>query len=281
VGPHVYIFDGATGSQTLDKWDPNGYYAVPTHLCKLTNPGGVYDPECNYTYVQTLLAANGFSENQVQAIFIKTSNSYPQCDLSLQHCGPGQSVPTPDAYVSERYLGNIMRYVKCCKLGTNQARYPKLQQVFITSRTYGGYALDAAHGCLMPEPFAYEEEFAVQRLIVAQIKQAAVPPVASNDPYSGQVDYNNTPWFDWGPYLWTNGEFGRNDGLSWCNGQGDPFCPARQRDVRDGDIFGDHNTYWGDYTHPSALGAEKVANKLVEFVHGSTMSPFVQDWIGK
>jgi hypothetical protein len=280
----VYIFDGATGSQTLDKWDPNGYYAVPTHLCKLTNPGGVYDPECNYTYVQTLLAANGFSENQVQAIFIKTSNSYPQCDLSLRHCGPGQSVPTPDAYVSERYIGNIMRYVKCCKLGTNQARYPKLQQVFITSRTYGGYALDAAHGCLMPEPFAYEEAFGIQRLIVAQINQAAVPLVPSNDPYSGQVDYNSTPWFDWGPYLWADGENKRQfDQLNWCNGQGNFNCSQFQRDVRDGDIFGDHNTYWGDYTHPSAKGAEKVANQLVRFVKPlpDGGSPFVQAWIQK
>jgi hypothetical protein len=187
---------------------------------------------------------------------------------------PGQTPPVPNAYRSERSLGNILRYLKLGYNG-NPARYPNLQQVFITSRTYGGYALDAEHGCLMPEPFAYEEGFAVQRLIVAQIKQAFGLP--SSDAYSGQVGYNSTPWFDWGPYLWTNGEFGRNDGLSWCNGQGDFFCLSDRRDVRDGDL--QDATYWGDHTHPSAQGAEKVANQLVNFVHGATVSPFVQNWI--
>jgi hypothetical protein len=53
-------------------------------------------------------------------------------------------------------------------LPTPLPRYPNLQQVFVTSRIYGGYANGTAHGCLNPEPFAYEEGFAVQRLIADQ-----------------------------------------------------------------------------------------------------------------
>ena len=123
----------------------------------------------------------------------------------------------------------------------------------------------------------------MQRLIVAQIKQEGGG--LNNDLYSGNVNYDNAPWVDWGPYLWASGDQPRNDGLVWCRGQGQGtlLCPLNQRDVRDGDILGDPDMYWGDYTHPSALGVQKVANQLVKFIKpvADGWSPFVQDWIGK
>ena len=121
----------------------------------------------------------------------------------------------------------------------------------------------------------------MQRLIVAQIKQAGGG--LNNDLYSGNVNYDNAPWFDWRPYPWASGDQPRNDLLVWCNGQGNQSCSTLQRDLRDGDIFVDPFTYWGDYTHPSALGAQKVANQLVKFIKpvADGGSPFVQDWIGK
>ena len=118
----------------------------------------------------------------------------------------------------------------------------------------------------------------MQRLIVAQIKQAAGQP--SNDLYSGALNYDNAPWFDWGPYLWADGENFRSDGLNWCNYQSDLNCQFA-RDVRDGDRFGDPDLYWGDFTHPSAAGAKKVADLLVKFFTKSVVnggSPFVQHW---
>ena len=39
------------------------------------------DPECNYKRVRQDLLANGYNENQVQAILIDTSDSFPNCDL--------------------------------------------------------------------------------------------------------------------------------------------------------------------------------------------------------
>jgi len=267
VGPHVYIFDGAFGGQTLDKWDPTaiGYYS--THICSFPNPfGPVIVPECNYYRVQSSLAANGFSENQVQAIFLKASDSAPQCDLSTQHCLTG--VTEPDAFTGERYMGDIMRFLRCCVGGSNSPRYPNLQQVFISSRTYGGYPTDPNHNAcsLNPEPYAYEEGFSVQRLIVAQIN-------GMSDGYSGDVHFNpnptpgGAPWFDWGPYLWASADTPRSDGLVWCNGQTTGFCKGL-RDVRYGDLF-NQTMYWGDFTHPTYQGQGKVATLLVNFIQTS------------
>ena len=213
------------------------------------------------------LAANGFSENQVQAIFFKSANGYPRCDIAKLHCvDPNNDVP--DAYLSEQYLGDILRYLKCCK-ANGQPRYPQLRQVFVTSRIYGGYAVNATGdnggqdaGCLSPEPYAYESAFAVERLIVHQIDN-------STDQYSGQVDYNTAPWFDWGPYLWADADTPRQaDGLFWCDTtSGNPLCDTF-RDVRFGDLTNSYleQHYWGDHTHPSAQGAGKVAGKILDFL---------------
>ena len=152
-----------------------------------------------------------------------------------------------------------------------------LKQVFITSRIYGGYAnghqlLNGDYvGCTNPEPFAYEEAFAVQRLIVAQID-------STNDGYSGQVDYTKAPWFDWGPYLWASGQNFSSAGVNWCNGQGSFNCQSRTSDFRSGSTT--DQTEWGDFTHPAAPAQNKVATQIMNFLTGPSMSPFVQQWIG-
>ncbi|HZQ69759.1 MAG TPA: hypothetical protein VFA68_14645 [Terriglobales bacterium] len=161
VGSHVYVFNGAMGAQTLATWDPNGFYTG--NDCMF--PGlPQTDPECNYDRVKNDLQSRGFSESQVQVIFMKTSTALPQCDLSGLHCSAGST--TPDAYISEQFMGNIMRYLKQGLPNNNPPvppRYPNLKQVFITSRIYGGYARNASGinggttaGCLNPEPFAYQ-----------------------------------------------------------------------------------------------------------------------------
>jgi len=114
----------------------------------------------------------------------------------------------------------------------------------------------------------------VQRLIVAQID-------SNPDAYSGLVDTNHAPWFDWGPYLWTDGDTGRSDGVVWCNGQHETQCNnGIQRDVRYGDTM-DQLDYWGDFTHPAWGGEQKVANLLVTFFTKTIQnggSAFVQGW---
>jgi hypothetical protein len=121
----------------------------------------------------------------------------------------------------------------------------------------------------------------VQRLITAQIRQSngIQNPV---DSYAGQVDYNLAPWVDWGPYLWASGETANSAGLFWCNAQGDPTC-GQNHDVRYGDS-NDQTNYWGDFAHPTANAAKKVADQLVIFIgkdpnHIKPGSPFVTPWI--
>ena len=96
VNSNVVVFNGALGGQTLEKWDPTsaGYYS--TNECtynRFTND----DPECNYTRVQSALALNGYTEAQVQAVFIKSGDDFPTCDLqhNFATAAPGTSVATP------------------------------------------------------------------------------------------------------------------------------------------------------------------------------------------
>jgi hypothetical protein len=176
VGQHVVLFNGALGGQLLPMWDPAGFYSGHANLCPFT--GNTYDPECNYDRIAEALSDNGFAPNQVQAVFLKSANQYPQyCLNNNLGCQTPQG-DIADAYAAETSMGDIMRFLKMGYPGNNYpAPYPNLKQVFITSRTYGGYGPMATgtHGCLNPEPFAYELGFSVQRLVVAQINQTAKP----------------------------------------------------------------------------------------------------------
>ena len=110
-------------------------------------------------------------------------------------------------------------------------RFPNLQVAYLSSRIYGGYATTN----LNPEPYAYESAFAVKWVIEAQL--------AGSLPYPSSGSTAVAPWVAWGPYLWADGLVPRSDALTWA-------CS----DLRD------------DGTHPSASGAQKVAQMLLQFV---------------
>jgi hypothetical protein len=78
---------------------------------------------------------------------------------------------------------------------------------------------------LNPEPAAYDSGYAVRWLIEDRMKRRL-----------------RGPWIGWGPYLWTDGRKGRSDGFVWT-------CDDVKRDG----------------THPSAVGAAKVARLLLDF----------------
>ena len=195
------IVDGAAGGQTADTWDS------PTDI--------------NYDRVRdTRLAPRGLSEAQVQVAWVKVANA-----------GPTMSLPAAnaDAYRLVTQTGNIVRALK--------VRYSNLQQVYLSSRIYAGYATTT----LNPEPYAYESGFAAKWVIEAQIDQMRGGPP---DPRAGDLDYATGPgtWIGWAAYLWADGLHPRSDGLTW----------------QPGDLA-------ADGTHPSASGRAKVGTLLMAF----------------
>jgi hypothetical protein len=205
------IANGAAGGQIASAWDQ------PT------------DPNYNRVRDQVLVP-RGLSEAQVQVLWLKVANANPTHSLPDADC---------DADSLVMWMGGIVRAAK--------VRYPNLQIVFASSRTYGGHATTT----LNPEPFAFESGVAVKRLIEAQIAQMSG---AGQNPLAGDLNYDTVaPWIAWGAYLWANGSTPRADGLVWL--------PA---DVEA-----------ADGTHPSQSGEQKVGALLLGFFK---TSPYAACW---
>lgn len=194
------LVDGAAGGRTADSWTA----ASSVEYDRIRD---------------TKLAPAGLSEAQVQVVWLKVANANPTTSL------PSGGA---DAARLMTQLGQILRALK--------SRYRNLEQVLISSRTYGGYATTS----LNPEPYAYESGIAVRTVIGAQIGQEQTGLML---PAIGNLAESVASWIAWGPYLWADGTTARNDGFSW----------ARSDFLEDG-------------THPSAAGRQKVAVKLVQFL---------------
>jgi len=171
-----------------------------------------------WTRVDQILKEAGVTRAQVQAIWIKQADA-----------GPTQGFPGY-AQKLQAELAKIVQIVP--------SRFPNVKLVYLSSRTYGGYAKSP----LNPEPYAYESGFSVKWLIEQQLKG---DPALNFDPKRGAV---KAPWLSWGPYFWANGSTKRAaDGFSY-----------EERD------FG------GDGTHQSPSGQEKVGKLMLEFFKTDT-----------
>src|SRR5437016_4030091 len=94
----------------------------------------------------TVLTPQGLSEKQVQIVWLKVANPGPTIALPAANA---------DAYTLLGQEGSILLALK--------TGYPNLQQVFVSSRIYAGYATST----LNPEPYAYESGFSAKWLIQA------------------------------------------------------------------------------------------------------------------
>jgi len=164
--------------------------------------------------VATRLRGHGSAPKQVQIVWLKDANANPTGTFEV----------TTDTLAAQ-----FFRIVQILK-----SKLPNVKQVFFMSRIYAGYASTT----LNPEPYAYENAFAIKRVIAQQL---AGDPALNYDPVNGPVE---APWLSWGPYLWADGLNPRSDGLTWA-------C-------------GELNS--SDGTHPSATGRAKVADSLLAFV---------------
>jgi len=124
--------------------------------------------------VDQRLAAAGATRAQVQAVWLKEAIA-----------GEDRRFPK-DARALQADLRAIVRLLRI--------EYPNLKLVYLSSRTYGGYAITGVN----PEPAAYDSGYSVRGLIQERM--------------AGKV---KGPWLGWGPYLWTDGLRGRKDGLVW------------------------------------------------------------------
>lgn len=161
------------------------------------------------------LSDEGMSSDQVQLAWLKHSLAFPE-----QYDGV------------EGFIESLRdRLVEIVQLA--REHFPHLRIVFLSSRTYGGYASTD----LNPEPYAYASAFSVQEVIQRQIDGE---DNLNDDPNRGPV---TAPLLVWGPYLWANGQNGRDiDDLVWLP-----------------------EDFLEDGTHPSDTGVQKVAELLRDF----------------
>jgi hypothetical protein len=194
------IVNGAFGGQATPLWDSA--------------------TQSNYDRVRdTVLTPAGLTERQVQIAWFKCADVSPTVALPS---------PNADYYTLSLEIAKSMRALR--------SRYPNLKMVFLSSRTYAGFAVTA----LNPEPYAYQGGFAVRNVIQAQIAQERT---GKPDPVLGDLSAPATaPWLAWAAYLWTNGPAGRSDGYSVT-------APD----------------YQSDGTHPGASLVQKVGGLLLSF----------------
>lgn len=208
LNPQVVFVNGAQGGMTAAR------IQVPDSA-----DGAKY-----WTEVDLRLKKAGATRDQVQVIWIKQADA-----------GPREGFPDY-AKKLEKELTRIAQIFP--------KRFPNAKLVYLSSRTYGGYATTP----LNPEPYAYESAFSVKWLIERQIKGEAD---LNFDAKKGDV---KAPWLSWGPYLWANGSKKRADGFSY--------------DVSD---------FAGDGTHHSGAGSEKIGRLMLQFFQNdaTTRSWFV------
>jgi len=176
----LLFVNGARGGQTSDSW------ASPT--------------ASNYDYLRDRdLTPAGVTEAQVQVAWLKEANAQPRVSLPAADA---------DAFRLTSQIESIVRAMK--------VRYPNLRLVYISSRTFAGYATTT----LNPEPYAYESGLAVKWAIQSQIDQRR----------DGTLDESSVPWIGWGPYLWSD---------TWSRGdfEGDGTHPSQSGEQKVGALL--------------------------------------------
>ncbi len=208
--PAVLFVNGAQGGMTA---------------ARIKDPRDNGSGQRYWAEVDRRLQAAGRTRAQVQAVWIKQANA-----------GPSQGFPAYAKKLQEE-LAQLAQSL--------HDLFPNLKLVYLSSRTYGGYARTA----LNPEPYAFESGLSVRWLIEQQLKG---DPALNYDPKKGAV---KAPWLSWGPYLWANGTMKRADGFRY-----------------------DESDFVGDGTHLSPSGMEKVGRLMLQFFRTDTTA---QPWFSR
>jgi hypothetical protein len=177
LNPQVRVANCAVGGHAIERWND------PEHDDRLWD-----------SCLAVKLAAADIRADQVRVLYHKAANQFTT--------GPGNAVlPTYPAAGSdyENFLANLAVFA-----ARVPEKFPSVQAVYTSSRSYGGYAPHAGRG----EPLSYEEGHALNTWL------------RDNRIVHGV-------WHGWGPYLWAP-----DCGTGATNGTG--LCYVRSDYVSDG-----------------------------------------------
>jgi hypothetical protein len=277
------------------------YWVTDDVATAITN----HPPNGLYTNCMNILYGLGLDPRQVQVVLYKDANSQEDGALSPLPLSSFNGCPNKpplstdaDACWIVYYVSETARRIVHDKKRTNfpnssPGYFPNTKLMFVHSRIYGGYA-DPNTYKLNPEPFAYEQGFAMKWLIQSQIDEMLLN-TAYTMPAAGSLNYTGTPpqapWIGWGPYLWA-GQDGSNGTHTMypapCVNCEIPSLTWRQDFLANisgtgncNDLGGECDFQSNDNTHPSYCGRQKVAKMLLHFYCGySTVGPpeYVNHW---
>jgi hypothetical protein len=152
VNAQVRVANCAVGGYAIERWNDPQEDARLWDAC-----------------ISSRLPAAGIRPDQVRVLYHKAANQFT--------AGPGGTVlPLYPAAGSDyaNFLANLAVFATRVPV-----KFPSVQAVYTTSRSYGGYAPHAGRG----EPLSYEEGHALNTWLRANPRVAGV-------------------WHGWGPYIW-------------------------------------------------------------------------------
>ena len=215
--PKVVIVNGAVGGMSANM---------------IQNPDDKGRGTKYWETVDERLKEAGVTRAQVQVIWLKETNPAPHEGGFPQY--------------TQKLQAELTRIVQIFP-----PRFPNIRLVYLSSRTYGGWAKGRPpRGPGNSEPYSYETGFAVKWLIEQQLKG---DPALNYDPTKGTV---KAPWLSWGPYLWANGNTPRQDGFRF-----------QLSDFRANDRM-----------HHSPEGQKKMGQQLLRFFKND---PTTKEWFNK
>ncbi|HEY2415971.1 MAG TPA: hypothetical protein VGI40_27265 [Pirellulaceae bacterium] len=216
VNPQVVIVNGAQGGRSA-------------FMVKNADDGTIGTAYWKEWVLEHLTAA-GVTPAQVEVVWLKQTEASVGPAMLAQLGVKEYDVPVrqPFPKSAESLLADLRLIVQILP-----KRFPNLKQCYVSSRSYGGWALREGNR----EPFSYETGFAVKWLIDEQIRGDAA---LNFDSAKGEV---KAPWLSWGPYLWANGDRPRKDGF----------------------VFALDDFRENDRMHHSAQGMQKMGSELLKF----------------
>lgn len=167
INPAVRVVNCAVGGNAIEKWiDPS------------------YDPTLWDACIDRKLELAGVRPEQVRVIWHKAADQ-----VTTLPGGVAMPLYPSSGSDYEAFFSHLATFA-----ARVTAKFPSVQAVYVTSRSYGGFAVTPGRG----EPLSYEEGHALNAWLAQNAEVAGV-------------------WYGWGPYIWAPAcETGERNGGGIC-----------------------------------------------------------------